>query len=92
MILRYGISEEHRPNAAVLASSRAAVQGYLDTLESAFVQPARTDPPLPNLATLRRAGVSTVTDEQFRGAVGQLEGRRRQVLGLVQDAGWDWPG
>lgn len=90
-LLRFGVPEECRPNPVVLASTRVAVAEYLDTLRESFVEPAPTAPPLPDLAHLRQSGIPTVADETFVAATGGLEERRRQLLGLVQDAGWSWP-
>ena len=90
-ILRFGVPPDVQPNTATLSSGRAAVQGFLDTLHSAFMKPSESPPPTPTLAALRQADIPTVTDEQFEAAIRQLEERRRSLLGLVRDAGWDWP-
>lgn len=89
-VLRYGVVPESRPNPAVLASARAAVGVYLETLHSAFIEPATIAPPLPDLGAIRAAGIS-VDDAQLRGDVDDLDVRRRKLLGLVQDAGLEWP-
>ena len=90
-ILRFGVPPDVQPNIATLSSSRAAVQGFLDTLHSAFMKPSASSPPAPTLAALRQADIPAVTDEQFQAEVSQLDERRRGLLGLVQDAGWEWP-
>lgn len=91
-ILRFGVPPEFQPNIAGLSSGRAAVQDFLDTLHSAFIKPTNTPPPAPTLAALRQVGIPLVRDEQFQAEVQQLEERRRGLGGLVEDAGWDWPG
>ncbi len=91
-ILRFGVPEGHRPNSLVVRSARAGVEGYLETLREAFIQPADRTPPPPGLDTLRRADVPTVGDEAFAGAVDDLSVRRRELLGFVQSDARHWPG
>lgn len=89
-LLRYGIPAGVRPNVAILHSARSGVRSYLDTLDSAFVRTADAVPPPPDLAPLREAGIPTVRDEQFSDAVATLGERRKKLLGLVRDDGWNW--
>ncbi|HEV2150546.1 MAG TPA: ion channel [Longimicrobiaceae bacterium] len=89
-ILRYGVPEPYRPNAAVLHGARAGVRSYLETLKSAFIDPADEAPPPPDLGRLREAGIPTVSDAEFAGALDDLRDRRRELLGLLRNDGWDW--
>ena len=44
----------------------------------------------PDLSALRAAGISTVSDDEFAAAVDDLSHRRRMLLGLVGNDGWNW--
>jgi hypothetical protein len=90
-LLAFGVAEAARPNELILAQARSSIQQYLDTLESAYVQPAARTPPPPDLATLRATEVPTVTDAAFEDSVSALEERRRLLLGLVSSDEREWP-
>ena len=90
-LLRYGVPENVRPNPAVLRVSRQAVQGFLDSLNTAFMRPDEETPPRPALSSLREAGIPTVNDEEFARALEGERERRRKLLGLVRDDAWEWP-
>ena len=89
-LLRYGVPEEVRPNIAVLHSARAGVRSFLDTLQSAFISAAEDVPPPPDLDKLREAGIPTVSDEEFSRALEELKERRKQLLGMMRNDGWNW--
>ena len=89
-LLRFGVPKEYRPNHAVLHSARAGVAGFLETLRSAFISPADEPPPPPDLDRLRQAGIPTVSDEEFSKALDDLKERRKKLLGLLRNDGWNW--
>lgn len=89
-LLRFGVPKEYRPNQAVLHSTRAGVASFLDTLQSAFISPADESPPPPDLDKLRRAGIPTVSDEEFSKALDDLTERRKKLRGLLRNDGWNW--
>lgn len=89
-LLHYGVHAETRPDIAALTSARMTVDSFLETLESAFIPAAPNPPPGPDLDRVRAAGVPTVNQEEFSGAVRGLDGRRRSLLGLVRNDGWFW--
>ena len=88
--LRFGVPEERRPNAAVLAGTRSSVESYLRTLNSAFIKPAQDAPPAPDLGRLRAEGIPTV-DDTFAEALADLEERRRKLAGMLHADAWPWP-
>ncbi|WP_436924516.1 ion channel [Halosimplex amylolyticum] len=90
-ILRYGVPADRGPNAALVKSARSSVEGYVDTLGTAFIEPADESPPPPDLDRLRDADVPTVTDEAFDAALDDMDERRRMLLGTVTADAWDWP-
>lgn len=90
-LLRFGVAPAARPDPAALTSARSAVQSLLsDTLDAASIRPAPEPPPPPRLEPLRRAGVPVVEEQEFAGALRDLDDRRRTMLGLVRGDGWDW--
>ena len=89
-IMRFGVPEEHRPSPAVLRSARSSVRSFLDTMPAAFIAPAPEPPPHPNLTAVRDAGIPTVPEQQFVDALQEISHRRRLLLGLVRNDGWDW--
>lgn len=90
-LLLLGVVPEQRPDPAALTSARSAVTSFLeDTREAASTSPAPDVPPPPSLARLRAAGIATVPDDEFADALGDLDDRRRVLLGLVRDDAWEW--
>lgn len=89
-LLECGVAPEARPMGSVLSSMRRSVNAYLGALRAAYIAPAEEDPPAPDLAALRSAGIPTVDDDEFRRAVAELSERRRTLRGAIQDDGWTW--
>ena len=83
--------EENRPSDSVLENARSSVQGYLDTV-STFATQSDERPPPPDLTLLRKAGVPTVSDEEFDDVFEELKERRRTMHGLIQADARQWPG
>ncbi len=90
-ILRFGVAEQDRPSDLIIRNARVSVQSYLNTLHSAFIEPAEHAPSSPNLDIIREAGVPTVSDEEFGASLAQLDERRRMLLGLVESDARQWP-
>lgn len=90
-LLRFGTSGQHRPDDVIVDSTRSSVQNYLETLQSAFIDPADRAPPSLELHSLREAGVTTVSDEEFADSLAAQEKRRRQLLGLIKSDCREWP-
>jgi hypothetical protein len=85
-----GVRREHRPDKTAFYPLRQAVSEFLSTLKEAHLKPENAAPPRPKLDGLREAGIATVSDDEFRGALESLDERRRLLLGLVQQEGWSW--
>ncbi len=88
---RHAVPEHAAPNATQLANARSSVDSYLETLETAFIEPADEVPPEPDLESLRAAGVPTVPENEFADELAALEVRRRKLLGIVRADAWEWP-
>ncbi|MDT3437516.1 potassium channel family protein [Haloarcula sp. 1CSR25-25] len=83
--------EAKRPSNSVLENARSSVQSYLDTV-STFATQSDEHPPLPDLAVLHKAGVPTVSDEEFDDVLEELKERRQTMHGLIQADARQWPG
>jgi hypothetical protein len=59
-------------------------------LEEAHVEPESVPPKPPSLEALREAGIRTESDEEMERRVATLNRRRRLLLGLVEEEGWQW--
>ncbi len=83
-----------RPQAqlapAAVAPAAEAVGAFLDTLAGALIHPAGNPLPAPDLAILRRAGISVVDDDVFASELHRLYQRRCLLAGLVNHNGWDY--
>jgi hypothetical protein len=87
-----GIPEGNGPSLTVLGSAQSSLQNYLDMIHTSFVTPSDENPPPPDLAVLRDAGVPTVSDDEFTDSLAELEDRRRTLLGLIEADARQWPG
>ena len=89
--LHFGTPEQHHPDDLIVGNARSSVENYLETLHSAFVDPADQPPPALELHSLRKAGIPTVSDEEFADSLETENDRRRQLLGLVESDFREWP-
>lgn len=91
-LLRFGIDEPDRPSEAILRNARASVQSYLDTLQ-ALQQPSYRSPPVPDLTSIRNAGLPTVADDEFIETLNEMgvDERRRFLLSVVESHARQWP-
>ncbi|QLH76963.1 two pore domain potassium channel family protein [Halosimplex rubrum] len=90
-LLEFGVAERERPSEIAVGQARSSVQGYLNTLDTAFVEPARQPPPAPPIDSLREREIPTVSDQQFDEALASIADRRRKLLGLVEADERRWP-
>lgn len=90
-IIRFGIDQETTCNEPLVDATRSSVEGYLETVGSAYIQPAEQAPRPPDLDRLRDADLPTVSDREFDRSLDELEDRRRSLLGIVEADAWHWP-
>ena len=90
-LLQFAVSERDRPSEIAIGQARSSVQGYLGTLDAAFVEPAQRSPPNPAIDVLRDGGIPTVSDQQFDEALETVDDHRRKLLGLVEADERRWP-
>lgn len=90
-LFRFGVQEQNRPDEVIVNNARSSVQTYLEILETAFVEPADQTPPSPNLSTLHDDDIPTVSDDEFATSLGNIDERRRMLLGLIRSDARQWP-
>lgn len=90
-ILKFGVNTQHRPSEPSIRQARLSVQNYLDTIGSAFVDPASQPPPAPSFERLRDDGIPLVSDDDFTTSLEEIDDRRRHLLGLVESDARHWP-
>jgi hypothetical protein len=90
LLLRYGVAPEQRPDAVTLRVLEGTLVNFLNTLDSAFIEPDPHVPPIPDLDVLRRHGIPTVDNQTFEQACDGLEKRRCLLLAQVKRDGWSW--
>lgn len=89
-IVHYGLHGSVEIDRGVYRPVRQVITELLGTLESAFIDPAEEEPPLPDLQRLRRHGFATVEPDELRARMAEIEGRRRLLRGWVRCDGWEW--
>ena len=82
--------EDERPDPLALEPARAAVLELLETLASAFIEPAYEPPPPPSWDRLRESGVDLVDRTEFHRLFAVHGERRRLLAALVTRSGWTW--
>lgn len=90
-IIKFSVPVEHHPNRLILKGARSSVQHYLETLNKSFYKPSEQIPSLPDFNFLRQAGVPLVPEKEYSKAYGQLEQRRRKLLGVIEADERPWP-
>jgi hypothetical protein len=89
-LLREAVSDEHRPDRWQLQLVDRALADLLQLLDSQFIAPAEHAPPLPELDGLNPVPIADDAGERLADSARHRSARRRRLLGLVRDAGWDW--
>lgn len=89
LLLSDGLVDQARPSSDTLARLRRGIEHYTSTVHPGGRPPK--DPPLPQLAPLRQAGIPVVDDAAFSTAAAARADRRRQLDALVRADAWTWP-
>ncbi|WP_049928070.1 potassium channel family protein [Halopiger goleimassiliensis] len=90
-LYRHGVDESVEPNPTLVEDARSSVDSYLQTLDTAFIEPADETPPPPDLERLREEGIPTVDETEFDDSLSELADRRRQLRGIAEADAWEWP-
>jgi len=89
-ILLHGIPAAQQPSFNVLMGLRRAITSYLITLPEAFITPGNETPPQPELSALENKGIQLIQGKTLSLAYEKIESRRRLLLSLIKDDGWNW--
>jgi hypothetical protein len=89
-VLFYNIPEEQRPSFSILIRLRKAISSYLITLPETFIIPGKETPPVLNFTTLENKGIQIISGEMVDLEYDKLKTRRRLLLSLLRDDGWEW--
>lgn len=91
LLLAHGVAPEVRPAPSALFSAQRSVEEFLDTLKTAFVEPADETGRPPQLGRLRAHGIPVVDDEEFLRVVEERRERRRLLCGFLESERRSWP-
>jgi hypothetical protein len=83
-LLAEGVAPEVRPAPSALRAARVSVDAFLETLESAYVDPAEHSAGPPDLDRLRAGGIPTVSDAEFEQTMQRREKHRRLLMGFLE--------
>ena len=91
LTFRHGVAEEVRPAPSALFPSQRAIEEFLATLRSAYVEPSdkRADPPA--LERLTAAGIPVVSASEFEVALRERRERRQLLRGFLESERREWP-
>ena len=89
-LLRYGVEGDTGIPDGTIHTLRRALSTLLETLATALDEDGVDSPPPPDLDALREIGVPTRSDDEFAATVADLDDRRRALLQVVRNDGWDW--
>lgn len=89
-ILLHRIPKENQPSQNIVLALRKAISSYLVTLPMAYIEPAKEAPPQLLLAALIDKDIPVIPMNEVVYNLENLSNRRRLLLGLIQDDGWQW--
>ena len=89
-LLAHGVEPSRRLPRQVLMPLRGALDGFVGTLSTAWIEPADEAPPPPDLAALAGRGVPVVDEAAFAERLAEREHHRRLLRGFVRSDGWRW--
>ena len=89
-ILECGLQRGCSLDVPALGAARESITEFLNTLAPALIEPGSVNAALPSLQGLRDMGIPVVEDELFNAALEGLGERRRLLLALVHNEGWEW--
>jgi hypothetical protein len=88
--LLHNIPEVSRPSTHALMGLRRAISSYLVTLPGVFIKPSEEIPPIQRLNKLEEMNIPVIQNKEIELAYTNLSCRRRLLLALIKDDGWEW--
>jgi hypothetical protein len=89
-VFLHNIPKEQQPNYNILIRLRKAISSYLVTLPATFITPGKKTPPYQTLTTLENKGIIILSGPEVDLEYKKLTTRRRLLLSLIKDDGWEW--
>ncbi|MDG2431440.1 potassium channel family protein [Flavobacterium sp.] len=89
-VLLYNIPKDQQPSYNVLIRLRKAISSYLVTLPATFITPGKKTPPIQLLTDLENQGIPILSGTAIDLEYMKLTTRRRLLLSLINDDGWEW--
>lgn len=89
-MLLHAIPEAQQPSFNILMGLRRAITSYLVTLPEAFITAGDETPPLPGLSAFENMGIPLIRGKTLELAYEKIKSRRRLLLSLIKDDGWNW--
>lgn len=90
-VIEWGVADVTLYNTVLVKGARSSIGSYLETLTSAFIEEAHTEPIEPDIHAVKSTGIPFVSEEVFKGRLAQAAPRRRKLLGAVQADCHSWP-
>ena len=88
LILLELVPEDRRPSNQAILPLHNAISHYLSTVQNVYVRPSKQAPPPPDKA--RIADIVPLTDSDWETHYHIWEERRKMLLGLIKNDGWQW--
>jgi hypothetical protein len=89
-VLLHSIPKNQQPSHNILIRLRKAISSYLVTLPATFITPGKKTPPIQRLTELKIKGITVLSDATVDVEYKKLATRRRLLLSLINDDGWEW--
>lgn len=89
-ILYYGVADHTKPNRLLMRELRNTISNYLETLDAAISPPSGAAPPPIRLHDLN-GSIPQKDPASFQAELDALKKRRKQLLGLMEMTGSEWP-
>lgn len=88
LILLELVPEHQRPSNQALLPLHHAISHYLSTVKGLYVRPAKQAPPLPDRDMI--SSIVPLKEADWEAHYRSWEGRRKMLLGLIKNDGWQW--
>ncbi|MFZ0392015.1 MAG: potassium channel family protein [Calditrichia bacterium] len=89
-LLAYGVQKQVRPEDELLKTIRISISHFMEVFSVPKLKMAEEVPPVPDLKSLKEAGIPTLSDNDFKNTMNKLADHRRMLYAFVQHESWEW--
>lgn len=89
-LLEHGIDPGVRLPEGITRPTGQAIADFIQVLQLSRLPLPPEAPSATGLASLRRAGIPVVAEEEYQEVIARRREERRKTLGVVQYGGWSW--